>query len=711
VYAGSDDLRKAAGLLASSLPPSLAPLAKLAYNWRWSWHKGGADVFEAIDPHRWALVGGNPVRLLTSTSRRSIDRAASDIDLIRAVHELAVAVEEDLARPPMTGPSTPERPIAFLCAEFGVHPALPIYSGGLGVLAGDILKAASDLALPMVGVGLMYRVGYFHQRLDTSGFQHEYWLDSDPDRLPATIVTDGDGHPLRVTVPLADHDLVAQVWRTDVGRVPLYLLDTNVPENHVTGRWVTARLYEGNRAVRLAQYGMLGVGGVRALEAMGITPSLYHLNEGHPVLGAFHLIKRELEAGRTLDEARVRVRDRLVFTTHTPVPAGNETYAPDEILAMLGRVGDLVGDHDATLRWGRINPDDANEPAGMTVLAIRSSRSTNGVAARHGEVARAMWQPLYPGTAVDDVPITSVTNGAHVATWLNGPMRDLLDEHLADGWLTRCNQPETWAPVADIPDAAVWAARCEARRRMLDQVRERTTEDRLRRGESLEYARAAEHTLDPEVLTLGFARRIATYKRLHLLAADPARSLALLAGERPVQLLFAGKAHPLDDNAKRILQALFNLKGASGVAGRVAFLEDYDMEIARHLVSGCDVWINVPRPPQEASGTSGMKAGMNGCLNLSVLDGWWPECYDGTNGWAIDGAIDADTEAQDRRHGAALLDLLEQQVIPRFHERDANGVPVAWVQMVKRSLMTVGPQFSAQRMVLDYASRIYRSDP
>jgi starch phosphorylase len=577
----------------------------------------------------------------------------------------------------------------------------------LGVLAGDILKSASDLAHPMVGVGLLYRTGYFHQRIDTTGFQHEYWIDTDPDLLPCVRVTGEDGSPLTVVVPVDDEDVVVGVWRVDVGRVPLYLLDTDLPPNSVVGRWVTSRLYEANRSIRLAQYAVLGVGGARALEALGVTPAVYHLNEGHPALASFGRVAAALDGAMTFEQAWDHVRATTIFTTHTPVPAGNETYGRDEILATLGRIADLTGDRERFLALGRMDPNDASEPSGMTVLALRSSRSANGVSRRHGQVARAMWRPVLGGASDEQVPLSHVTNGVHVPTWLRGPMRDLLDRHLGEGWTSRAADPETWAPVATIPDGELWAARQAARADLVATIAGAATADRLRRGEDLAYAEAPEHGFDPDRLTIGFARRLATYKRLYLVAADPSRAIALLSGDRPIQFVFAGKAHPADTGAKDIVRRLFELKGATNVAGSVAFLEDYDLRMAAHLVAGCDVWVNLPRPPQEASGTSGMKAVINGGLHLSVLDGWWAEGCDGTNGWAIDGTTLDDEAEQDRRDGTALFDLLEQQVVPMFHERNDQGVPVRWVAMVRRSLLTNGPAFCADRMVLEYARDIY----
>jgi len=706
MFAGERDITAAVGELARSLPAPLEPLARVAYDYRWSWAADGAATFEALDRERWLRAGANPRRLLSELSATQLQRAAADAALVARVERLGAELAADRARPWCAGPIAPDRPVAFCCAEFAVHASLPVYSGGLGVLAGDILKQASDLALPLVGVGLMYRSGYFHQRLDSAGGQHEYWIEADPERLPCVRVTAADGASLTVTVPVADGDLQVQVWRVDVGRVPLYLLDTDVEGNSSTGRWIGARLYESNRAIRLAQYAVLGVGGVRALRAMGITPSVFHLNEGHPALGVFELHAQALAEPGPGDPWQ-RVREQVVFTTHTPVPAGNETYARDELLGALGRIGDLAGDREQFVALGRMDPGDAGQPSGLTALALRCSRHANAVSRRHGQVARAMWQGLFPGRSLERVPITHVTNGVHVPTWLGAPMRALLDRHLGPGWLARADHPATWEPVQDIPAAELWAARCDSRRLLVDQILRRATGERLRRGDALDYSEAAGSGFSAERLTVGFARRLATYKRLHLVGLLPERALALIGGERSLQFVFAGKAHPADHEAKDVVRRVFELKRATAVAGRAAFLEDYDVALAAQLVAGCDLWVNLPRPPNEASGTSGMKSCVNGGLQLSVLDGWWAEAWDGSNGWAINGDSDVDAQAQDRRDATALFDLLEQEVVPLFHQRDADGVPQGWVAMMRRSLMSNGPRFSAARMVNEYARRVY----
>jgi len=685
---GSEDVRRAADALAARLPEQLAPLARVAYNYRWSWLPGARELFEDIAPHRWAMCGGNPVRFLQELSTRTIEHTIADADLLERVAQVEHAIEEDLARPPMDGPVDPARPVAFFCAEYGVHASLPIYSGGLGALAGDILKEASDLALPLVAVGLMYHQGYFRQRVDATGWQQEYWLETDPDRLPGALVTEENGAPVTVTVPINGEDVVAQIWRVDIGRVPLFLLDAERPENSHLARWTSSQLYVGDPVTRLSQYVLLGVGGMRALRAMGIEPGVVHLNEGHAAFAQIELGDRE----------------RTIFTTHTPVPAGNDTYPADQVREAIGG---LDVDVEELIRLGRTHPDDEHEAFGVTQYALRTSRAANGVARRHGEVAREMWQPLWPDRAVEDVPIGHVTNGVHVPTWIGRPMRRLLAEHLGEDWLARAADPATWEPVAGIPDEDLWAARNAQRAALVDYVRERSAGDRLLRGEPRDYVEAAARAFDPNALTIGFARRMATYKRLTLLISDPERALRLIGSDRPIQILIAGKAHPRDDGGKSLIQALFNQRRAPHVGQRVIFLQDYDLAMGARLTRGCDVWVNVPRPPLEASGTSGMKSAMNGGVNLSVLDGWWPEAYDGSNGWAISGEVDHDHGMQDHRDAAELYRLLEEEVVPSYYGRDESGVPREWVARVKRSLMTVGPMFAAGRMVGDYVERMY----
>jgi starch phosphorylase len=703
---GSDDLARRVAALSDRLVEGLKPLASVAYNYRWAWHADGSAVFRDISEFRWERSGHNPVRFLNDLWPTTQAAAASDPALVARVQALAGAIDDDLRRQDHDRPGVPG-PVAFMCAEFGVHMSLPLYAGGLGVLAGDVVKEASDQALPMVGIGLFYGRGYFRQRLDLSGRQQEYWLANEPHNLPVARVTMPGGAPLRLPLELFGHDLVFQVWRVDVGRVPLLLLDADVPENDAVQRWTTGRLYDASRAVRLAQYGLLGMGGMRALRAVGIEPAVVHLNEGHPALAALELAAEQVEGGASLEEALARARSRVVFTTHTPVAAGNETYSPEEIIEAYTDLPARLGMDDETfLGLFRVDPDDGDEQAGMTQLALRSSRRRNAVSQLHGIVAREMWERLFPDTV--DIPITHVTNGVHVPTFVGDSIRELLDRRLGEGWLRHASDAEVWEPVRSIPNEELWAARCEARSMLVEYVREKQQQDRLLRGEQIEYVRAIAESLDPNVLTFGFARRLATYKRLNLLAYDPERLQALIEGNRPVQFLIAGKAHPSDEAGKETLQKLFKLKRKGELIGqRLVFVEDYDLDVARRLIAGCDVWVNLPRRPMEASGTSGMKATFNGVLQLSVLDGWWAEAYDGINGWAIPGDQDRNHAAADARDAQRLYELLEKDVVPLFYDRDENGVPQRWCDRIKHALVTCAPRFSATRMLNDYVEHIY----
>jgi glycogen phosphorylase len=703
---GRRDLRRAADELAARVPEPLAPLARLAYNYRWSWTPGGEELFAAVDPERFALCCQNPVRLLQETSAAKLDRAAGDRELLERAAALEAHVRADLERPP----AVEMEPVGFLCAEYAVHVSLPVYSGGLGALAGDYLKEASDSAVPMVAVGLLYRKGYFRQRIDASGWQHEYWIDTDPERLPAALVTGDDGRPLTIVVPIYDSDVTARIWRVDVGRVPLFLLDTEVPENDALDQWITARLYDADADTRLAQYVLLGVGGVRALRAVGIEPGVIHLNEGHAALAPLELAKNALREGEPVEPALGDARTRTVFTTHTPVPAGNDSYPPEQVERAIGRLALELGCPVAeVIALGRTRPDDPSEPFGVTQAALRLSRAANGVSRRHGEVAREMWSWLWPGSPVEQVPIGYVTNGVHVPTWIGRTMRGLLDRHLGPGWTDRAADPETWSAVDRIPDSELWDARARQRADAVAFVRRRSTNDRLLRGDVREYVEAAARAFDPDALTIGFARRVATYKRLDLLMVDPEWTLSVLAGERPVQVVLAGKAHPRDEEAKRALQRVFGLKSARIIGERVVFLDDYDLASAAALVRGCDVWLNLPRPPLEASGTSGMKSAVNGGINLSVLDGWWAEGYNGENGWALPGDVDPDSHAQDERDAGTLHRLLSEEVVPAFYERDERGLPISWLARMRTSLKSVVPRFCTKRMLAEYVRGPYRS--
>ena len=709
-FDGTRDLRRAVDRLARRLPEPLEDLAWISYNYLWSWTPGGNELFTALDDHRFQLAGENPVRFLHNLPERDLLRVATDQRYLESLDSVARRMEQELARP--VTHVVPEGPVAYLCAEFAVHQSLPVYSGGLGVLAGDYLKETSDQALDVVGMGLLYRRGYLHQRMDLSGWQHEYWVEANTGQMPIVRVRGEDGLPIKVRIPVWDAELVAQVWRVNVGRTVLYLLDTEIKENTPLERWVTSRLYEGSHDVRLAQYALLGIGGMRAFEAMGLNPGLFHMNEGHPALASLAVAAQAAQTTPPSTDLKSLLnagRDRFVFTTHTPVPAGNETYSPDEFFRVLGHTMDEMGIDRAQLAaLTRVDESSSTEPMGFSPLAIKCSRNTNAVSRRHGEVARGMWNPLFPHLTEAEVPIDYVTNGVHLPTWMAATMRDLLSKVLGPDWERHANDPALWTHVDQISDVDLWNARCSMRLDLVRTVRDRIVVDRLARGDDVGHAMSGVEAFDPNNLTLGFARRLATYKRLDLLFHDVDRLRRIIDHEQGAQFVIAGKAHPLDNEAKNVAKNLFSFERSLDLPNRVIFLEDYDLRVAPSLVSGCDVWLNLPRPPMEASGTSGMKAAMNGSLNLSVLDGWWSEGYDGRNGWAIDGTTLDDPHAQDERDANILYDLLEKEVKPMFFARDANGIPVQWLARIRASLRTLAPTYSSARMVDDYVSRVYR---
>jgi starch phosphorylase len=698
-YAGDDDLERAAESLAGKIPAELAPLAHAAYDFGWSWFPDGREIFQSIDPGRYWFYSGNPIQVLEQTPGPRLRELARDHAFVRRARNLEERLRANLEGPDARAPS-----VAFVCAEFGVGRSLPIYSGGLGVLAGDILKESSDLRLPLVGVGILYGKGVFRQRIDPTGWQQEFWTDVDANALPLALVT-RDGAPLVVRLPIRGREVAAQIWRARIGRVPLYLLDAQLPENATLERWISGRLYVGDPSIRLEQYALLGIGGMRALRALGVDPDVVHVNEGHGAFAPLELARERIANGAPVDEAIEAAREASVFTTHTPVPAGNEAYPAAEVLEVLGE--DFRGWRDSIVELGRV---DSTDEIGMTSLGLRLSRRAVGVSRRHGEVARSMWQPLWPDRAVDDVPIGHVTNGVHLPSWMSPAMQALLDRHLPKDRRSRSDDPDAWAPVDAIPDAELWEVRRSLRGELVRYARDQDLAARLSRYESRDSLDTAWSGLAEDRLTIGFARRVATYKRLVLLFSDVDRITALLGKPDTVQFVIAGKAHPRDEEAKANLARLFRESWPADVGARMVFLEDYDMAMARRLVAGCDVWVNMPRPPMEASGTSGMKSAMNGGLNLSVLDGWWDEGYDGQNGWAIDSDSSLPWWEQDERDSKALFDLIEREVVPLFHERDDDGIPRGWIAKVKRSMRTLGPRFSATRMMHDYVDTVYRAN-
>jgi starch phosphorylase len=698
----------------SALPTPLQALELLSWNYWWSWSSDGAGVYRDLDAELWDQVEHNPRLLLSQVSEYRLAEMATDPVYIERIGKLSKQFGEYM-RGASAVPS--EDPVAYFCAEYGVHNSLPLYSGGLGVLAGDHLKSASDLRLPLVAVGLLYHYGYFRQRLDRLGWQEEFYGETDPAQLPLHPVAALDGTPLIIEVAIRERRVLAQVWRADIGRVPLYLLDTNMPANDETDRWVTGHLYGGDRETRIVQEMLLGIGGVRLLRKLAIEPRVFHLNEGHSAFLTLELARELVQSGRlTFSEAAVQVRQRCVFTTHTPVAAGNDEFDVDLLKRSFGTSfeAELGLSHEDFVALGRINPRNAKEPYGLTPLAIRMCRSTNGVSGKHGEVSRALWQKLWPEITIDEVPITHVTNGVHTPTWVAPLLRSLFEKHVGDDWQTKMHDAAAWAGgVSRIPDEELWAAHLLLKERLVAFIRQRSFLARINAAEPAELIEASRSMFEHGALTIGFARRVAGYKRWNLLLKDPQRLLRIINnGDRPMQFVFAGKAHPQDQEAKVILQQVAQWESSAGVGQRSVFLQNYDHEIARQLVQSVDVWLNVPRRPLEASGTSGEKVAMNGGLNLSVLDGWWLEGYDGTNGFAVGNesgaAENADIDAADAE---SLYRVLEEQVVPLYYDRDQEGLPRKWIAMMKNSIATLVPEFNSDRMVEEYARRIYRLQP
>ena len=687
------------------VPTELASLHGLAMNLRWSWDERTQDLFRWVGSEAWEAAGHDPVRLLGLVDHRRLEALAGDRTFLSFLQEVADDLSRDLnADRWFQGRKSPLRSVAYFSPEFGISEALPQYSGGLGVLAGDHLKAASGLGVPLVGVGLFYRQGYFRQELNADGWQQERYVDLDPHAMALTAKED-----LRVTVDLAGTRLVARVWQAQVGRIPLYLLDTDIDDNDDEGRGVTDRLYGGDTEHRLRQEILLGVGGVRALEALGQTPQVFHTNEGHAgFLGLERIRRCIVDDGLTFPEAVEAVRGGTTFTTHTPVPAGIDRF-PRALMERYFKAwaDECEIDFDRLMELGHEPGESPDAAFNMAVMGLRLAGFSNGVSKLHGEVSRRIFQPVWPGVPTDELPITSVTNGVHARTWVSPEMADLFDRHLLPEWQEA--GADRWARIEDAGDDELWRARQHCRERLVTFARQRLRTAALGRGASeLDVAWTAE-ALDPSILTIGFARRFAPYKRANLLLSQPERLTALLlSSDRPMQLVFAGKAHPADDPGKEMIRQVVQFSRRHDVRHRVAFLEDYDIGVARMLYQGCDVWLNNPRRPLEACGTSGEKAALNGAVNCSIRDGWWDEMFDGENGWAIASAEGVDDlHRRDQVEVASLFDLLERQIVPEFYDALAGRAPRRWLQRVRHSLRTLGPAVSASRMVRDYVEQMY----
>jgi starch phosphorylase len=688
-----------------SLPPGLAALEELAMNLRWSWDAQTRDLFRWVDPDAWDATVHDPVRLLGLVSRERLDALVDDPGFMRFLGEVREEHQRylDGDRWFQAKGTSPLRSVAYFSPEFGIAEALPQYSGGLGVLAGDHLKAASDLGVPLVGIGLMYRHGYFRQSLSADGWQQERYPDLDPHAMALEPVDQ------RIEVDLAGERLVARIWKACVGRIPLYLLDSDVDDNSPEMRGITDRLYGGDTEHRLRQEILLGIGGVRALDALGVDTQVFHTNEGHAgFLGLERIRQLMADPGLSYPEAIEAVRSGCIFTTHTPVPAGIDRFPRELIESYFGGWAKEVGiSFDDLMALGHRPGDAPEERFNMAVMGLRLAGRANGVAKLHGEVSREMFNDLWPDVPVEETPITSVTNGVHAHTWVAPEMDDLLTRHVLPGWHEA--DAAHWERLTDARDDEVWRAREQGREATVAFVRQRLRSQLMARGLSSSDVEWTDSVLDPKALTIGFARRFATYKRATLLLSQPERLKALLlSGDRPVQMIFAGKSHPADDTGKELIRQVSAFAADPEVRHRFVFVDDYDIAVARALLQGCDVWLNNPRRPQEACGTSGMKSALNGGLNLSILDGWWDECFDGDNGWAISSAEHLeDLERRDEVEAGSVFELLERQVVPLFYERWQGPVPRQWVHRVKRSLVTIGPFVTAARMVRDYTEQLY----
>jgi glycogen phosphorylase len=704
---------------ARSLDRFIAPVQEklwsLARNLWWSWDPDTVALFRDLDPVPWLEFNHNPISLLGQIPLAGIERRAAELALHSRINYAYRRQREYLEADRTWGARHAgvlrPRPVAYFSAEFGLHESIPIYSGGLGILAGDHIKSASDLDIPLVGIGLFYGQGYFRQRLDRGGWQQEEYIQTDVNQLPMESAIGTNGEPVVIQIETRTGSIRARVWRIKVGRCDLLLIDSNVEGNAPEDRELTSRLYGGDRRIRIRQELLLGVGGFRALKALGITPGVLHLNEGHSgfvVLEA--ILNRMQEEGVTFDAAVADVSREVVFTTHTPVPAGHDRFNSDLIEEHLGPMREGLGlSPQKLMEMGRENPNNKDEDFCMTVLGLRIARRANAVSALHGEVSRAMWKGLTPGQTEDRVPIGHITNGVHVPSWLAPQMSRLYDRHLGTGWQQHGAEARIWEGIENVDDGELWETHLSLKAGLLEFVRRRAMRQAEHRGESPETRIRLSGVLSPDALTIGFARRFATYKRANLILTDIEKLTSMVNDpKRPVQFVFAGKAHPLDEPGKRVLQQIAEMMRDSQFADKFVFVEDYDINVGRHFVQGVDVWLNNPRRPLEASGTSGQKVVLNGGLNLSVLDGWWAEAYDGRNGFAIGtGRTHSNMDVHDTRDGEDLYRVLREEVIPLYYERDRDGLPRGWIKRMKRTIRTLGWRFNADRMVMDYTLKCY----
>jgi starch phosphorylase len=701
--------------LARFIAPVQEKLWSLARNLWWSWDQDTVSLFRSLDPARWRALNQNPIALLSEMPLAQIEKRAAELMLHSRIAYSYRRLQEYLGSDKTWGSQHAAvlrtRPVGYFSAEFGIHESLPIYSGGLGVLAGDHIKSASDLDIPLIAVGLFYGQGYFRQRLDRNGWQQEEYLPTDVNALPMEPLIGTNGESVTVQIETRGGSIRAKVWRVKVGRIDLLLLDSNVDGNAPEDRELTSRLYGGDGRIRIRQELLLGVGGYRALKAMGANPGVLHLNEGHSGFAVLEAIRtRMVDEGLNFDQAAPAVTREVVFTTHTPVPAGHDRFHSSLIEEHLGPLRDQMSiSHDRLMSLGREHPEHHHEDFCMTVLGLKLSRRANAVSALHGEVSRAMWTGLYPGRKEDEVPIGHITNGVHVPSWLAPQMFRLYDRHLGTGWHEHGSDRHMWEGIENVDDGELWETHVGLKSRLLDFVRRRVVEQADHRDEPAEVRQRLGKVLSPDALTIGFARRFATYKRADLILGDIEKLASMVNdAKRPVQFVFAGKAHPRDDPGKQVLQRIAQLMRDKKFAGRFVFVEDYDINVGRHFVQGVDVWLNNPRRPLEASGTSGQKVVLNGGLNLSVMDGWWAEAYDGLNGFGIGtGRTHSNMHLHDTRDRDDLYRVILDKVIPLYYQRDQDGLPRGWIKRMKRTIRTLGWRFNADRMVMDYTSKCY----
>lgn len=689
---------------------------ELANNLWWTWHPEVHSLFRDLDPIRWRQLDHNPIALLHEFTPERLASRASEMVLHSRINYHYRRLKEYVSERRKTwgvehAGVLGALPVAYFSAEFGIHESIGIYSGGLGVLSGDHIKSASGLGVPLIGIGLFYSQGYFKQILNDDGWQDEEYKDNRVENLPIEPALLADGTPLTVGIDTRQGRLLAKVWRMNVGRVRLYLLDCDVDGNQPDDRKLTSRLYGGDSRIRIRQELVLGVGGVRALRELNIQPGVYHLNEGHSAFATLEAMRERMhDDGLSFEDALREVARQTVFTTHTPVPAGHDRFGRDLVEEHLGPLRDALGiSHEHLMGLGRVDPHNEGETFCMTVLGLKASRRANSVSQLHGHISRRMWAHLWPWRVEEEVPIGHITNGVHVPSWLAWQMRQLYDRHFPDGWFQGMGLPGAWQHIHDVDPGELWETHNALKNLLLSFVRRRVSRQCRRRQESDQIVEAARNVLNPSILTIGFARRFATYKRANLIFQDLDRLAAIVNNpERPVQFIFAGKAHPKDEPGKRLIQSIANRRRDPRFCERVVFLEDYDINVCRHLIQGVDVWLNNPRRPLEASGTSGQKVVLNGGLNFSVLDGWWAEAYDGSNGFAISrGRSHADDHQTDRRDALSMYDVLENEVIPTFYERDIDGLPHRWIKMMMNSISTLAWRFSAHRMVMDYTRHMY----